>query len=336
MRYSAIIVILISLTIAPDAQETPLSGGRLRVEVQKVVTYKAKDQFDPGPGVGAISGKAFTITIQVAARSDCFYSASYSYDPQSKKLSVQYGMGIDTGANFPFSCSSTKGIYVGQNGFGATRKIERQTKEYLSLEAQNLPGRIGGYSYELGIENDDARKLAPALAIQVSGTIATGNASAVIHTAQRSAQSFRAGYDALELGYAVQAHLDKVVLINRMNGQVIATLFDASVVSSGVSARAYGSQGQKSRVILRATAATRVTISGNDGRLYINREFVAGDTYNVPDDHGLRLAASNAGALTVVLDGTDLGPLGNSEEVLGRISLDPDTLSARQASRQRR
>jgi cytoskeleton protein RodZ len=80
------------------------------------------------------------------------------------------------------------------------------------------------------------------------------------------------------------------------------------------------------RVVLRARAATRITIKGPDGTTYANRDMEPGDSYNVPGIDGLSLAVANAGALDAVVDGIDLGRVGENEQVLGKVSLDPQSL----------
>ena len=81
-----------------------------------------------------------------------------------------------------------------------------------------------------------------------------------------------------------------------------------------------------SRVILHARAATRITVRGPDGTTYANRDLAAGDSYNVPSVPGLSLAVANAGALEVILDGTSRGRVGENSQVLGKVSLDPQSL----------
>lgn len=88
----------------------------------------------------------------------------------------------------------------------------------------------------------------------------------------------------------------------------------------------YGQQNKDPRVVLKAKGDSRVTIRGQDGSLYLNRDLKAGDSYMVPNLPGLYLATSNAGAIEVDLDGQVLGPVGLNQEILGRVSLDPQSL----------
>ena len=79
-------------------------------------------------------------------------------------------------------------------------------------------------------------------------------------------------------------------------------------------------------MVLKARADTRITVRGEDGSTYLNRDLRTGDTYLVPNLPGVYLATSNAGAIEVDLDGQVLGPVGQNQEILGRVSLDPTSL----------
>jgi cytoskeleton protein RodZ len=82
-------------------------------------------------------------------------------------------------------------------------------------------------------------------------------------------------------------------------------------------------------VILRARADTRVTVRGPDNQFLLNRDLKTGDSYQVPDMPGITMATSNAGAVEMDLDGIALGRAGAPQQVLGRVSLDPQSLTDR-------
>ena len=88
----------------------------------------------------------------------------------------------------------------------------------------------------------------------------------------------------------------------------------------------YGKGNASPRVVLRARADTRLTVKGNDGQLYLNRDLRAGDSYQVPNTRGLSMATSNGGAVEVDVDGISLGRAGQLGQVLGKVSLDPQSL----------
>jgi cytoskeleton protein RodZ len=111
------------------------------------------------------------------------------------------------------------------------------------------------------------------------------------------------------------------------SAQVKPAAADNAVSTIGASGgTVYGEQNRNPRVVLKARTDTRITVRGEDGSLYLNRDLKAGDTYMVPNLPGLSLATSNAGAIEVALDGQVLGPVGQGQEILGRVSLDPQSL----------
>ena len=99
------------------------------------------------------------------------------------------------------------------------------------------------------------------------------------------------------------------------------------------SGEVFGAQNRGARVVLRARGDTRITVRSADGTLYLNRDLKAGDTYQVPNTPGLYMATSNAGAVEVALDGQAMGRAGQQQQILGRVSLDPQSLVDRFNSR---
>ena len=93
--------------------------------------------------------------------------------------------------------------------------------------------------------------------------------------------------------------------------------------------KVYGSLNSNHRVILRAQGVARLTVRGPDGAIYLNQDLRPGDSYWVPNIAGLSLATSDAGAVDTMVDGVELGKIGQSQEVLGRVSLDPASLVGR-------
>ncbi|OJU09573.1 MAG: hypothetical protein BGN85_13040 [Alphaproteobacteria bacterium 64-11] len=91
----------------------------------------------------------------------------------------------------------------------------------------------------------------------------------------------------------------------------------------------YGQQNADPRVILRALGPTRVTVRGPGGMLFINRDLEPGDVYRVPNLTGLSLAVADAGAVEVDLDGEALGRAGRPAQVVGQMSLEPQSLMDR-------
>jgi cytoskeleton protein RodZ len=107
-----------------------------------------------------------------------------------------------------------------------------------------------------------------------------------------------------------------------------------AVAPAAQSSQVFGEQNRgSSRIVLRARGATRVTVKDAAGRLYINRDLAPGEVYYVPNLPGLSLAVADAGALEASLDGKAMGRVGQDNQVLGRVSLDPQSLTDRFGTR---
>jgi cytoskeleton protein RodZ len=104
-------------------------------------------------------------------------------------------------------------------------------------------------------------------------------------------------------------------------------------VPPGNGSQVYGAQNRGARVVLRALNDTRITVRAEDGTLYLNRDLKAGDTYQLPNTPGLSMATNDGASVEVVLDGLALGRAGQTQQVLGRVSLDPQSLVDRFNSR---
>ena len=84
---------------------------------------------------------------------------------------------------------------------------------------------------------------------------------------------------------------------------------------------------QGARVVLRAVKDDCwIQVRESDGQLVTSRLLHRGDSYAVPDRPGLTLTAGNAGALNIVVDGQDIGPLETSKKVRRDVNLDPAKL----------
>jgi cytoskeleton protein RodZ len=90
---------------------------------------------------------------------------------------------------------------------------------------------------------------------------------------------------------------------------------------------------KNARVILRARGDTHITVRGEDGMVYINRELKPGDSYRLPNLVGLSLSTSNAGAVEIDLDGLAMGRAGDMSRAAGDISMDPQDIVDRFNSR---
>lgn len=95
---------------------------------------------------------------------------------------------------------------------------------------------------------------------------------------------------------------------------------------SGAQGKVYGSLNHDPRVVLHVSGPVTLTVKGPDGTVYLNSRLNSGDSFQVPNQPGLTLATSNAGAINVTVDGMAMGKVGEDQQVLGRVSLDPASL----------
>ncbi|MDD3287626.1 MAG: DUF4115 domain-containing protein [Alphaproteobacteria bacterium] len=82
----------------------------------------------------------------------------------------------------------------------------------------------------------------------------------------------------------------------------------------------------ENRIVIRAEKESWVLIVDAKGSTMLDRIFRQGETYNVPNQKGLKLTTGNGGGIIISLDGNDLPPLGNNAKVVRGIVLDPETL----------
>jgi cytoskeleton protein RodZ len=91
----------------------------------------------------------------------------------------------------------------------------------------------------------------------------------------------------------------------------------------------YGQHNLNYRVVLRALQPTRLWVVDGRGKLFLGHPLNAGDSYRVPNIVGLKLTASDAGAIEVAMDGQVLGRAGKTGEVVRSLSLDPQAIAGR-------
>lgn len=124
---------------------------------------------------------------------------------------------------------------------------------------------------------------------------------------------------------------DKTAALQQSTGQATATPSPAltGVPAAPAAATVYGQSNHHARVVLKAKADTHITVRGQDGTVFINRNLKAGDSYQVPNQTGLTLSASNGGAIEMDLDGQAMGTAGGDQQNADGVSLDPQTLADR-------
>jgi cytoskeleton protein RodZ len=88
----------------------------------------------------------------------------------------------------------------------------------------------------------------------------------------------------------------------------------------------FGIGNTDARVALRARFDCWVQVRGPDEEQLLTRILRAGDVYLAPNRPDLKLFASDAGALEVLVDGKTIPPIGSSGEVLRNVSLNAAAL----------
>ena len=101
-------------------------------------------------------------------------------------------------------------------------------------------------------------------------------------------------------------------------------VLDANAATGG---RSYGQIADTTRIRLRARQKAWLRVEDVDGQVLIQQNLYENDQYFAPEALGLILSVRDAGAFDVILDGTLVGPLGESGQVLPSVSLDPDLIS---------
>jgi cytoskeleton protein RodZ len=100
----------------------------------------------------------------------------------------------------------------------------------------------------------------------------------------------------------------------------------------GAQGQVFGAQNRDARVVLRARGLAHVLVQGFGGRVYINRLLHPGDAYRVPNLGGLSLTTQNGSAVSLELDGRDMGVAGRSGHMTEALSLDPRAIAGRKGS----
>ena len=93
----------------------------------------------------------------------------------------------------------------------------------------------------------------------------------------------------------------------------------------------FGAQNRGVRVVVHGRELTHVLVEGPGGKVYLNRLLHPGDAYRVPNLVGLTLTTPNGGAVSLELDGRDIGVAGREGRIVEALSLDPAIIVDRKA-----
>ncbi len=88
----------------------------------------------------------------------------------------------------------------------------------------------------------------------------------------------------------------------------------------------YGISNTDARVVLRARYDCWVQVRGANDEQFLTKVLRAGDTYHVPNRADIRLYASDAGALEVLVDGQSIPPIGGPGEIVRDVPLEASSL----------
>jgi cytoskeleton protein RodZ len=102
--------------------------------------------------------------------------------------------------------------------------------------------------------------------------------------------------------------------------------------TGGYVPQVFGASNGDSRVIIEAKLESWVQVRGLSGETLLTRILRVGDKYLVPNRPNLVMMTGNAGALKIIVDGKEIGPLGPPGAVLRDVSLEPSQLLARAAA----
>jgi cytoskeleton protein RodZ len=99
-----------------------------------------------------------------------------------------------------------------------------------------------------------------------------------------------------------------------------------TTAATSTDGQVYGAQHGDSRIAVVAKVDTWLRIEGPTGRVYINRNIKAGDSYKAPNVPGLVLIARDAGSVDLLVDGKSVGAAGPAGMVLTGMPLNPQFL----------
>ncbi len=86
---------------------------------------------------------------------------------------------------------------------------------------------------------------------------------------------------------------------------------------------------RKKGVIIQTLDNSWVEIRDASGKIVLSQILQAGDEYTLPESEGYKMTTGNAGGMKVIVNGTEIKPLGAPAQVRRNISLSPQDLLSR-------
>jgi cytoskeleton protein RodZ len=161
----------------------------------------------------------------------------------------------------------------------------------------------------------------------------TPNAAEVSSPAQQQASGASLGEARSAASSAVQVSAKTAVVQSQLAPVKEAVSADNKVAQGAGLSSGQELGARNARVVLHVRGLTRILVEGADGKVFLNRILHPGDTYRVPNLVGLSLTTPDGGAVSLELDGKDVGVAGRSGEMTEALSLDPQAIVDRNGSR---
>lgn len=241
MRISFILPIAIA-SIAVPAQADPISAGQLKLAVQGIVEFKAKDSFDALPAAD-LSGRLFVIEVPVAEFAfdtfKCKPNWSYNKNDGTLKVTIVQGLastymmargpgaslsGAENMAYYfrPFDCAVAPVVKSqGVNGFGARVEIEHRQTVVLGFSKDHAPQP---FVWTRNVAGDEGRALTQALRVRLSGTIGSwGEGGSIGCVREHYDPTFRSPVDDNTTHCVVKVTNLRTDLVDSRTGEVLAT-----------------------------------------------------------------------------------------------------------------
>jgi cytoskeleton protein RodZ len=132
-----------------------------------------------------------------------------------------------------------------------------------------------------------------------------------------------------DLGAFIQQTLNAQDAGTSETTQSVSAAPPAAVTATAATGSSYGSTDLQARLVLKAKDRVWVRIEDEQGRVLMTQELKKDDVYRVPDQPGLTVIAKDGGLLSYIIDGKEIGLLGEPGKILANEKLDIKALQAR-------
>lgn len=221
-------------------------------------------------------------------------------------------------------------IVVGVVAYGAYQLA--RSADRLSIQpVAPVPARIA--TPEANAPRPPAHNRLAAQTHMVQKPALTPNAAAVSPPVQQKASGALLGEAGSGTPGVVQVPAKTAVVQNQLVPAKEADSADNKVAQGAGLSSGQELGARNGRVVLHVRSLTRILVEGADGKVFLNRILHPGDSYRVPNLVGLSLTTPDGGAVSLELDGKDVGAAGRSGEMTEALSLDPQAIVDHSGSR---